>query len=392
MGHGPRRRAGRPRLRARWSPRACPPRTTSTWSSRRCARPSRRSMLLRRPGLGADRAGRSWPTRARAALAAAEPGQRLPAAPGPASFAAAARSRTDLAVLAGWLRGDGRPGRPDHRAPTCAGASCRRWSPTARPARPRSRPSWTATARPAASGRRPSPARWSRPPSRRPRPGAGSPRTTRCRTGCSARCCGGFQHPAQIELTAPVRGSRTSTRDRPGLGDAATASRRRSSWSWRTRRTRSSEETVARTDAWLASAGQPGAAAPAGRRGPRRHRAGAEGAGQGRRRVADAARRRAGRPRSSERARLSCRRLRRLRRLCSAGVVGELGQAGDEAAGQVAAAERRRHRQRRQLRRAVGQPAPGLVAGDDLQHPLVGRDRDEHAVGGSASWPCSFSA
>ena len=68
----------------------------------------RRAHLLRRPGLGADRLGASWPTPPSAALAAAEPGSGFQLAWARA-FAAAARADEDLAVLRGWLDGTGVP-------------------------------------------------------------------------------------------------------------------------------------------------------------------------------------------------------------------------------------------------------------------------------------------
>src|SRR5205814_13987 len=64
-----------------------------------------------------------------------------------------------------------------------------------------------------------------------------------------------------------------------------------------------------------------------------------------------------------------------------AGVVGELRQPCDDTAGQVAAGERGRHRQRGQLAGPVGQPPARLRAGDDLQDALVRGHREQHGPG-----------
>ena len=68
-----------------------------------------------------------WPRPSRAAASSS---------PGPGRYVGAARADEDLAVLRGWLAGDGVPGRPDrrHRAALVAAAGAgRRW---ARPAEP----------------------------------------------------------------------------------------------------------------------------------------------------------------------------------------------------------------------------------------------------------------
>ena len=190
LGHGPRRRAGRPRLRRAGLRRPARRDATSTWSPPRCGRRQAALDHVRRPGLGADRLGACWPTPPGTALAAAEPGSGFQLAWARA-FVGAARAAEDLADAA-RLAGRRRT------CPTGLAIDTElRWTLLqalvangAADAEPRSRPSSTATGPPAASGRPPlahaliptaeaKAAVWRR-ADRRPR---------RCRTGCSARCC-----------------------------------------------------------------------------------------------------------------------------------------------------------------------------------------------------------
>ena len=187
--HGGRRRADRPRLRARGAPggrraaggrargrRPLPRHRRPRRPGRpapRAARPARAGGRLRRPGapapgdaLGARRAGAPAPGRARPPARAADPGR-----PGPA----AARARP-LRAHRGRLRDH----RPVHRlAPRHAGAP----GPAARRAH-----------RPPSCARRPTargsswPAWWS-PASARPPPGASSSCCSRTRPGWSTASC-----------------------------------------------------------------------------------------------------------------------------------------------------------------------------------------------------------
>ena len=91
----------------------------------------------------------------------------------------------------------------------------------------------------------------------------------------------GFQHPAQVELTAPY-----ATKFFESVGEV---------WARRDSEPAQefvmmaypayqiSQDTVAQTDAWLAARRASRVAAPAGRRGPRRGGPGAQGTGPGRR-------------------------------------------------------------------------------------------------------------
>ena len=132
VGHGARRRAGRPRLRGAGAARACPPRPTSTWSPPRCGRrharsPSTPTRPGRRPAgpAGRHRPGRRCAAPSRAAASSSPGPARSPPRPAPTE---------DLAVLRGWLRRHRacRTGWPS--TPSCAGRCSPRWSPTARPA------------------------------------------------------------------------------------------------------------------------------------------------------------------------------------------------------------------------------------------------------------------
>ncbi len=57
--------------------------------------------------------------------------------------------------------------------------------------------------------------------------------------------------------------------------------------------------------------------------------------------------------------------------------VGEHAQTVDDAAGQIAVAERCAHRERGKRAGAVRKTLRGLFAGHDVQHPLAGRDREQ---------------
>ena len=105
---------------------------------------------------------------------------------------------------------------------------------------------------------------------------------------------GGFQHPAQVELTKPYVEKYFDVIEQV----------------WATRDSEPAQEiaeeaypilqiedaTVRATDAWLAGSGTAGAAAPPGRRGPRRYRACTRGSGSGRRRGISGTTRNWGRP------------------------------------------------------------------------------------------------
>ena len=175
LGHDPRRRAGRPRLRGAGAAPASRGETDIGVVQSHPGAGAARARALRRPGLGAGRLGAAGRRCAERALRAAAPGSDLQLA-----WARTLRGRRPHA---GARRGRARAARR-HRAvprawpstPSCAGRCCTRWSRSAPPAEPRSRPSWSATRPPPGSGTRRPRARCGRP--RRPRPRRGGWRPT----------------------------------------------------------------------------------------------------------------------------------------------------------------------------------------------------------------------
>ncbi len=132
LGHGPRRRAGRPRLRRAGLRRSAGRDATSTWSPRRCGRRSARSRQYADPAW----APTGWALladTARAALAAAEPGSGFQLAWARA-FIAAARRRRGPGRAARLARRRRRAGGPDHRHRAALVAAGGAGRATARPA------------------------------------------------------------------------------------------------------------------------------------------------------------------------------------------------------------------------------------------------------------------
>ena len=280
VGHGPRRRAGRPRLRH--AGRAGLPAERDINLVTATIRQAQSALVFYAdPAWAPD--GLAHARRHRPRRAGATPS---PAAAsswrGPARSPAPPAPTDDLAVLRGWLDGVDVPTGlaidTDLRWGSCTALIAqRRRRPGAR-----SRPSSTATAPRAASGRRRCARALCRPPSRRPRRGAGSTATTHLPNWLQRSLLQGFQHSAQLRADRAVRCPSSSTSlDQSG-------------------RTRDSEPAAGVRRARLPGvpgqrghggahrrlarrARPPGAAAPAGRRGPRRRRPGPEGPGQGRR-------------------------------------------------------------------------------------------------------------
>ena len=208
-----------------------PPATTWRWSAPALPRGARHqpghrhaaagpagARPVRRPGLGADRLGSCWPTPPGTRWPR-RAGQRLPARLGPRVHRRPpARRRTWPRCAAGWTAPDV-PAGPRPSTPSCAGRCCRRWSPTARPSPSEieaelDRGPHRQRRAGGRAGARADPDRRSR----RPRCGADSPATRQLPNWLQRALLQGFQHPAQVELTAPYVPT-VLRRGRRGLGD-----------------------------------------------------------------------------------------------------------------------------------------------------------------------------
>ena len=279
LGHGPRRRAGRPRLRGAGLRRP---------ARRDRHQPGHRDAAPGASGASTNYADPAWAPTGWADARRRPPGLPWPrpspaadsSSPGPGRSSSAARTDADLAVLRGWLAGDGVPAGlaidTELRWSMLAGAGRQRRAPA--PAEIDAELDGDRTASGERAGRARA-TRWSPTAGREGRDLAAPDRRTRALPNWLQRSLlQGFQHPSQVELTAPYVPRvlrRWSTRSgRPG-----TASRRRSSSSSRTRRYRSDEQTVAADRRVAGRRRAARRAAPAGRRGPRRRGPGARAPG-----------------------------------------------------------------------------------------------------------------
>ena len=397
LGHDPRRRAARPRVGAAGAGR----RRRRDRDQRRpvAARPrADRAELLRRPVVGADRldaAGRPRARRAggaprRAATCSCSGRARSPAPPAPTSTppSCAACStapgrceglEVDADARWAFLLRAGRHRRGRRRRDRRRGGAGRH--------RHRCPPGGHARG-PCARRR-----------SRRRRPGSGPSTTTTCRTRCTRRCCWA-SGTRRSGSSPPTTSSGTS----PRSGRCGTAVPARSP---RTPSSTCSRRSSSRAPSWRPTPGWP---TPSSRRRcagwSLEGRDGIARALRARERDADVEPLTAttGRPRGTCRS-APAGRVDAVRSgaLCSvraaqgrrvAGLVGELPQPVDDAADEVTGGERAGHRQHGERAGAVGQPAGGGRAGDDLDHPLAGRDGDEHRLGrvGRRTGACISSA
>ena len=177
-----------PATTPRWSAPACPRETDINLVTATLRQVAGRGHPVRRPGLGADRLGSCSPTppgrpgRDRA-------GQRVPARLGPrVRRRRPDRRRPGRAARLAATATASRPGWPS--TPTCAGAllSALVADGHGRAGRDRGR-AGPGPHRERRAGRRAGPGAGADGRSPRRRPGAGSPATSSCPTGCSARCC-----------------------------------------------------------------------------------------------------------------------------------------------------------------------------------------------------------
>ena len=344
LGHGPRRRAGRPRLPARWSAPGLPAERDINLVT---------ATLRQAQSALTFYADPAWAPTGWAAAGRRRPAPRCaPPTPGSGFQLAWARA---FAAAARTDDGPGRAARLAATARTCRPGltidtdlrwgCCSRWSRTgaADPAEIEAELDRDRTASGERAGRA-GPRAGADRRRRRPRPGVGSPSADDAAELAATRAAAGLPAPVPGRADRAVRRPRSSTcvdevwanRDSEPAAGVRRARPTRATRSARTRWRRP-------TPGWP-RAGHPAPLRRLVGRGPRRRGPGPEGAGQGRRGRADRrgdseqAAVRHGRPLSAWPSATGA--AAEVVRSGAAGVVGQLGQPGDDAAGQVAAAER----------------------------------------------------